>query len=107
MIAIDPNGIPCREKVMRTVIDLVARVVDEKRRIEPETALFSSLEMFDSFALLELVLRLEGTFGLSIPDQDLDADTFSSPLSIVNYLCGRLNNGTKTIKESLNAEGIS
>ena len=101
MIAVDPNGIPSREKVMRTVIDLVTRVVDDKRaRIEPGTALFSSLEVFDSFALLELVLRLEGAFGLSIPDQDLDADTFSSPLSIVNYLCGRLKNGTKVQRES-------
>src|SRR5947207_494569 len=50
--------------VTATVIDLVAKAVGDKpARIGPETMLFSSLKTFDSFALLELVLRLESTFG--------------------------------------------
>ena len=77
--------------IMATVIDLVAKAVGDKPAgIGPETMLFSSLKTFDSFALLELVLRLESTFGLNIPDDDLDRDTFRSPRTIVTYLCGRL-----------------
>ena len=77
--------------LLRTVMDLVAISVDDKRaRIEPDTPLFSHVERFDSFALMELVLRLERTFGLSIPDEDLDRDAFSSPRSIVAYLRGRV-----------------
>ena len=87
--------------VMATVIDLVAKAVGDKpARIGPETMLFSSLKTFDSFALLELVLRLESTFGLSIPDEDLDRDTFRSPRTIVTYLCGRLRiaSSAKTVQ---------
>ena len=86
-----PIGPPSHETLMRTVLDLVARTVDEKpTRIKPDTALFLSVERFDSFALLELVLRLESAFELSIPDEDLDRDMFSSPQAIVTYLHGRL-----------------
>src|SRR6266571_8859184 len=82
---------PTDQTIMATVIDLVAKAVgDRPARIGPETMLFSSLKTFDSFALLELVLRLESTFGLSIPDEDLDRDIFRSPQTIVTYLCGRL-----------------
>jgi len=79
------------QTVMATVIDLVAKAVGDKpARIGPETMLFSSLKTFDSFALLEVVLRLESTFGLGIPDEDLDRDIFRSPQTIVTYLCRRL-----------------
>jgi acyl carrier protein len=96
------DDIPTRDVLLRTVIELVAITVDDKRaRIEPDTPLFSRVEQFDSFALMELVLRLERTFGLSIPDEDLDRDAFSSPLTIVTYLCGRLQPGRPRWHESL------
>jgi len=41
--------------------------------------------------LMELVLQLEKRFGLSIPDEDLDRDTFSSPRTIAAYLHRRLS----------------
>ena len=79
------------QTMMATVIDLVAKAVGDKpARIGPETMLFSSLKTFDSFAILELVLRLESTFALSIPDEDLDRDIFRSPQTIVAYLFRRL-----------------
>ena len=59
----------------------------------PDTPLFSSPERFDSFALLELVIRLESAFDLSIPDEDLDPEAFSSPRSIASYLLTRLQAG--------------
>ena len=83
-----PRG---RHEVMDSVLDLVARTVDANRvRIMPDTSLLSSAERFDSFALLELVVRLEGAFNLSIPDEDLDSETFSSPRAIASYLFERL-----------------
>lgn len=85
------GGAPGREGLLGVVIDLVVKTLDDRRvTIGPETALFSSVKRFDSFKLLELVLRLEKTFGLSIPDEDLDRDTFSSPRAIAGYLERRL-----------------
>jgi len=79
------------EVLLKRVIDLAAITVDDKRaKIESDTILFTSSKTFDSFALLELVMRLESSFGLNIPDEDLDRDSFKSPGTIVEYLRGRL-----------------
>jgi len=45
---------------------------------------------FDSISLMEFVLRLEDTFGISIPDGDLDPDVFYSVKTIASYLRARL-----------------
>ncbi len=89
--AMNTEQIPANEKLMRTVIDLIAVTVGNKRtKINPDTPLFSSQAAFDSVGLLEFVLRLEDAFGLSIPDADLDPDVFHSPETIVAYLHTRL-----------------
>jgi acyl carrier protein len=85
------RGVPGREELLRGVIELVVKTLGDRRvTIRPDTALFSSVKRFDSFMLVELVLRLEKAFGLCIPDEDLDPDTFSSPRAIAGYLEQRL-----------------
>ncbi|HLG56680.1 MAG TPA: phosphopantetheine-binding protein [Vicinamibacterales bacterium] len=82
---------PNSEQLLTSVVDVVVRTLDDPRvDIGSETALLSSVERFDSFRLMELVLQLEKRFGLSIPDEDLDRDTFSSPRTIAAYLHRRL-----------------
>ena len=81
----------CHEKLMETVIDLIALTLGEKRtKIKPDTPLFSAQDGFDSIALLEFILRLEDTFKVSLPDEDLDPDIFYSPGTIASYLRTRL-----------------
>jgi acyl carrier protein len=45
---------------------------------------------FDSFSLLEFILRLEDEFGIAIPDEDLDPDIFRSINTVVAYLLRRI-----------------
>jgi len=45
---------------------------------------------FDSFSLLEFILRLEDEFGIAIPDEDLDPDVFRSINTVVVYLLRRI-----------------
>jgi acyl carrier protein len=86
-----PQLYPGDEKLMETVIDLIALTLGEKRgKIRPDTPLFSAQDRFDSVALLEFVLRLEDTFKVNLPDEDLDPDIFYSPETIVSYLRARL-----------------
>ena len=90
----DRQFLPDHEALTDTVLDLVATTVDVRRdQIRPDTPLFSSVERFDSFALLELVIRLERTFDLSIPDDDLDPEDFASAEAIASYLFARLQPG--------------
>jgi acyl carrier protein len=58
--------------------------------VKPDDELFSGRTGFDSFSLMELVLRLEDTFDLSIPDEDLDLAIFQSVRSIASYIKARL-----------------
>ena len=62
-------------------------------KIKPGEALFAADKVFDSFSVLELVIRLEQAFGLSIPDEDLDPEVFFSVETIAAYVLDRLNSG--------------
>ena len=82
------------QKMMDKVTQLVTTTLDQGRiRIKPSTPLLSGRKLFDSFRLMELILRLEDTFGIQIPDEDLDPDIFDTPETIVRYLRGRLQKG--------------
>jgi acyl carrier protein len=74
-----------------TVARLVASTLGKKPgSVRLDDPLFSSQSGFDSFSLMELVLLLEDTFELSIPDEDLDPDIFYSARTITAYLSIRL-----------------
>lgn len=79
------------QKLEDVVIDLVTRTLGKKSdSVKPEDPLFSTQTGFDSFSLMEFVLRLEDTFGISIPDEHLDPDIFASVNTIVTYVQTRL-----------------
>ena len=83
--------IPSDRSLEDIIIGLVTSTLDKKPgSVGPEDALFSSRAGFDSFSLMELVLRLEDTFDLSIPDEDLDPDVFQSVRSIARYVKAQL-----------------
>ena len=81
-------------QVEAVVAQLVAATIGAKRgQVNRDDPLLSSEVGFDSFALMELVLRLEEAFGISIPDDDLDPDVFYSVETIVSYVHTRLEGG--------------
>ncbi|MBN1219958.1 MAG: hypothetical protein JXM69_13605 [Anaerolineae bacterium] len=78
-------------RLEQMIIDLVKSTLGEKSiNVNPNAPLFSSQTGFDSFALMEFVLRLEDTFGISIPDEDLDPDIFHSLRTVTVYVQARL-----------------
>jgi acyl carrier protein len=83
------------ERDSRPVEDVVTRLVVETQvareaNIQPDDPLLSGSDRFDSFALMELVLRLEDTFDIRIPDQDLDLSIFHSVATLSDYVRARL-----------------
>jgi acyl carrier protein len=79
------------QAIEQTVSQLVNNTLGQKSsQIKPDTPLFSSKLNFDSFALIELVLHLEQTFDLHIPDEDLDPDIFYSIETITAYVQNRI-----------------
>jgi acyl carrier protein len=91
MDTMQSGSVPEPENLQDVIAELVASSLGKKRNsIGPEAPVFSSQEGFDSIGLMELVLRLEDTFGLSIPDEDLDPDIFYSVRTIASYVHSRL-----------------
>ena len=82
---------PRHQALEDRVAQLVTAALGKKPgSVKPGDALFSGQSGFDSFSLMELVLRLEDSFGLRIPDEDLDPDIFHSIRTIAAYLQSRL-----------------
>lgn len=77
-------------------MDLIKASLDkESASFRPEDPLFSGEAVFDSFSLMEFVLRLEEAFGIDIPDEDLDPDIFHSVKTIVAYVQRHLDKATE------------
>ena len=84
----------CTQNVQEIVIELASislgRDSDAPGVDEP---LYGTETGFDSFSLLEFILRLEDEFGIAIPDEDLDPQIFRSINTIVTYVLRRLGEG--------------
>ena len=76
-----------QEKVVELASISLGRGSDTPDVDEP---LYGTEAGFDSFALLEFVLRLEDEFGIAIPDEDLDPDIFRSINTVVAYVLRRI-----------------
>lgn len=87
-----PSQIPTDTELTATVIQLLASTLGKKAgKIKADSPIFSSHGVFDSYGVMEFVLRLEDAFGFSIPDEDLDPEIFYSVRNIVGYLRKRLS----------------
>lgn len=75
------------EKVIELASISLGRGSDAPGVDEP---LYETEAGFDSFSLLEFILRLEDEFGIAIPDEDLDPDIFRSISTIVAYVLRRI-----------------
>jgi acyl carrier protein len=73
-------GSPTTERVHRLLVDALST--------QPPSVDADLIEsgLLDSLALVELLFALEREFGLSIPLEELDIDTFRSVRTIAGYV---------------------
>ena len=82
-----PKSASNAQALADTVMDLVISTLGKKSAsLKPDDPILSGQANFDSFSLMEFVLRLEEAFGINIPDEDLDPDIFHSVKTIVAYV---------------------
>ena len=74
-------------QVQEKVLELAAiSLGKDKKALGITEPLYSTQYGFDSFALMEFILRLEEEFKITIPDQDLDPDIFASVRTVADYV---------------------
>jgi len=77
-----------------TIMDALAKQIavemlkQPKRVIQPDEALISS-GLIDSFHLVDLALFIEDTFGITIDDAELNADTFDTLKQLAELIRSR------------------
>lgn len=72
--------------------------------ITAETELMEA-GVLDSIALVKTIQFLEATFGISIPDSDIDPSMFATPRSIADYVAHRRGDApAETAAEAVPAE---
>lgn len=84
---LDDHTQTVQEKVVELASISLDRGSDAPRVDEP---LYGTETGFDSFSLLEFIIRLEEEFGIVIPDEDLDPDIFRSVNTVVAYVLRRI-----------------
>ena len=80
------------QTVQEKVVELASISLGRGSDVPPgvDEPLYGTEAGFDSFSLLEFILRLEDEFGIAIPDEDLDPDIFHSINTVVAYVLHRI-----------------
>ena len=68
--------------ILRDCLQLGARADG----LAPETRLLGSLPELDSMAVLTVLTALEERFGITIEDDDINADTFATVASLCAFI---------------------
>jgi acyl carrier protein len=74
--------------------DVETQVLEFIREERPDLTITAETELMeagvlDSIALVKSIQFLEGTFGISIPDSDIDPTVFATPRAIADYVSKR------------------
>ena len=84
--------LPNDDHVEADITRIVAITVGKNRRpFGVDDSILSIRGNFESYALLELILRLEDAFGIQIGDDELDPDYFESIGTISTFVRSKLN----------------
>lgn len=78
-----------REEVLR-VLDEVLSLGGRSAAFTRETPLLGAVPELDSMAVVTLITTLEEQLGISIGDDEIDGDTFSSVGSLIDFVGAKL-----------------
>ncbi len=77
------------KEVLR-VLDEVLSLGGRTSSFTNDTLLLGAIPELDSMAVVSLITSLEEQFGITIEDDDIDGETFSSVGSLVDFLSSKL-----------------
>lgn len=81
-------AITVEQEVLR-VLDEVLSLGGRSAGFTRATHLLGAVPELDSMAVVTLITSLEERLGITIPDDDLDGDTFATVGSLVDYIGSR------------------
>lgn len=79
--------------IEQEVIHIIASVLQigtRRQEMVSETRLLGSVPEFDSMAVVSVITALEENYGFVVEDDEVDADTFETVGSLVNFVTAKL-----------------
>ncbi len=77
-------------KVVLRVLDEVLSLNGRALSFTRDTPLLGAIPELDSMAVVGLITQLEENFGITVEDDDIDGDTFSTVGSLVDFVTQKL-----------------
>ena len=89
--------------------DIEAQVLSFIREERPDLTINADTELMeagvlDSIALIKSIQFAEATFGITIPDSDIDPSIFATPRAIAAYIARRRGDAGVDAPEAVAAE---
>lgn len=81
------------QTIVTQLKEIIAQKLDVNLKIEDideNISLFEDGLGLDSIAIVDLIVSIEKTFSLSIPDTELNADLFRSLRTLAGFIAGKL-----------------
>lgn len=75
---------------IRAVLDEVLGLGGRAAGFERETRLLGAIPEFDSMAVVSLITALEERFDITVDDDDIDGETFSTVGALADFVAGKL-----------------
>ena len=75
---------------IRAVLDEVLGLGGRASSFERETRLLGAIPEFDSMAVVSLITALEERFEITVDDDDIDGETFSTVGALADFVAGKL-----------------
>ncbi|MCH9696816.1 MAG: acyl carrier protein [Gammaproteobacteria bacterium] len=73
------------------VLNEVLQLNDQMQLLKPDSALLGAIPEFDSMAVVSVLTRLEEEYDFFIEDDEIDADTFESVATLIDFIQRKIN----------------
>ena len=75
---------------IRNILDSTLGLNGRAQKFDRDTALLGNIPEFDSMAVVTVITTIEEQFGIVVDDDEVDAETFETVGSLVDFVDGKL-----------------
>jgi acyl carrier protein len=75
---------------VRSLLKSALQLGDRADRLTAESPLLGAIAEFDSMAVVSIIAMMEEQYGISVDDDEISADTFSTVGSLARFLAEKI-----------------
>lgn len=84
------NADPSVLDALRAILGQALSLGPRANQLTPASKLFGAIPELDSMAVMNVLTALEDRFGITVEDDDIDAQTFATVGSLADFVASKL-----------------